>query len=180
MSDKKDVENTKNVEATQQPSELDSLRQIVFGAAQDNIEKRIDSLEQQTQQNFRKMEQLLEKNMQTLQTKMEDGFNHLEDKLAIADQGQEQKASEINAYADRIASALEMAEANSKQENDEIHERLDKEIKNLSNTFTEQLNQTLAKLNQVSTDLNSSKTDRKTLAKLLAAVASDLETGEDL
>ncbi|MDU0353628.1 hypothetical protein RS130_06515 [Paraglaciecola aquimarina] len=180
MAEKKTEDGKELDNASKQPTELDSLRQIVFGAAQDNIEKRINALEQQTHNSFQRMEKLLEKNMQIMQSKMEDGFNNLEDKLALADQGQDQKASELNAYADRISSAYEMAEANSKQENDELHNRLDKEIRNLNNNFTEQLNQALAKLNQVSSDLNSSKTDRKTLAKLLASVANDLETGEDL
>lgn len=179
MTNKKNVDDKQTEKNSIQPSELDTLRHIVFGAAQDDIEQRISALEQHTQSSFSKMEQLLEKNMQLLQAKMEDGFNSLEDKLSAADQGQDQKASEINAYADRISSALEMAETNSKQENDELHERLDKEIKNLSATFTDQLNQALAKLNKVSSELNSSKTDRKTLAKLLASMASDLETGED-
>jgi hypothetical protein len=179
MTNKKNVDDKKTENNSSQPSELDHLRQIVFGAAQDNIEKRINDLEQSTQRNFNKMEQLLEKNMQTMQAKMEEGFNNLEDKLAVADQGQDQKAAELNNYADRISTALEMAETNSKQENDELHTRLDKEIKNLSATFTEQLNQALAKLNQVSSELNSSKTDRKTLAKMLASMASDLETDED-
>jgi ABC-type transporter Mla subunit MlaD len=71
-----------------------------------------------------------------------------------------------------------MAEANNKQENHVLHVRLDKEIKMLTAKFTEQLNQALDKLTQVSSELNSSKTDRKTLAKLLATVASNLETDE--
>ena len=121
----------------------------------------------------------LMKQAQQMQAKMEDGFNSLEDKLAITDQGHEQKSAELNAYADKISTALEMAESNSKQENDELHDRLDKEIKQLTAHFSEQLELALAKLNQVSSELNSSKTDRKTLAKLLASVASDLETGDD-
>ncbi|MCF2949023.1 hypothetical protein L0668_12955 [Paraglaciecola aquimarina] len=179
MTDKKNTPSKNDKTSSDSQSELDTLRQIVFGAAQDNIEKRINTLEQQTLSSFSKMEQLLEKNVKTIKAQMEDGFNNLEDKLALADQSQDKRATEINNYADQISSALEMAEANSKQENDELHERLNQEIKNLSSTFTEQLEQALAKLNQVSSELNSSKTDRKTLAKLLASVASDLETGED-
>ncbi|WP_293745658.1 hypothetical protein [uncultured Paraglaciecola sp.] len=109
---------------------------------------------------------------------MREGFNQLDDKLALADQGQDEKAAELHTYADKISSELEMAEANSKQENDELHDRLDKEIKSLTVKFTDQLNQALEKLTQMSSDLNSTKTDRKTLAKLLATVASNLETDE--
>lgn len=182
MADKKSVNATKNQTLPDiEPEthlELESLRHIIFGGAKSDIEQRIATLEQQTVDSFKAMEQTLEKNSQNLQAVMQDGFNQLEDKLALADKGQDEKAAELNAYANKISSELEMAETNSKQENDELHTRLDKEIKALTIRFTDQLNQALEKLSQVSSDLNSSKTDRKTLAKLLATVASNLETDE--
>ena len=182
MADKESANNTKNQTATTteaiQITELDNLRNIVFGAAKNDIEQRINALEQQTQDNFKSMQLTIEKNTQSLQAAMREGFNQLDDKLALADQGQDEKATELQTYADKISSELEMAEANSKQENDELHDRLDKEIKTLTVKFTDQLNQALEKLTQMSSDLNSTKTDRKTLAKLLATVASNLETDE--
>lgn len=182
MADKKSADNTKNQTATTteaiEITELDNLRNIVFGAAKNDIEQRINALEQQTQDNFKSMQLTIEKNTQSLQAAMREGFNQLDDKLALADQGQDEKAAELHTYADKISSELEMAEANSKQENDELHDRLDKEIKTLTVKFTDQLNQALEKLTQMSSDLNSTKTDRKTLAKLLATVASNLETDE--
>lgn len=182
MAENKSANNTKNQTTSATDSvaltELESLREIVFGAAKIDLEQRISALEQHTDDSFKKMQLALEKNTQSLQTTMREGFHQLEDKLALADQGQDEKAAQINAYADKISSELEMAEANSKQENDELHIRLDKEINNLTLKFTEQLNQALEKLTQVSSQLNSSKTDRKTLAKLLATVASNLETDE--
>lgn len=182
MADNKSINNIKNTPPptteTVPSNELDNLRSIVFGAAKIDIEQRISALEQQTQDSFEKMQRALEKSTQSLQTAMHEGFSQLEDKLAIADQGQDEKAAELHTYADKISSELEMAETNNKQENDELHERLDKEIKALTMKFTDQLNQALEKLTQVSSDLNSSKTDRKTLAKLLATVASNLETDE--
>lgn len=182
MADKKSANNTKNQTATTtetiQITELDNLRNIVFGAAQNDIDQRINALEQQTQDNFKSMQLTIEKNTQSLQAAMREGFNQLDDKLAFADQGQDEKAAELHTYADKISSELEMAETNSKQENDELHNRLDKEIKTLTVKFTDQLNQALEKLTQMSSDLNSTKTDRKTLAKLLATVASNLETDE--
>lgn len=182
MADKKNAQTTNNQTPSTSESlaltELESLRHLVFGAAKSDIEERISALEQHTDDSFKKMQQALEKNTQSIQAAMRDGFSQLEDKLAIADQGQDAKAAELNTYADKISSELEMAEANNKQENDELHNRLDKEIQTLTVKFTEQLNQALEKLTQVSSELNSSKTDRKTLAKLLATVASDLATDE--
>jgi hypothetical protein len=173
MADKKDI----NKEAKIPPvSELEQLRDIIFGVAKADIEQRFTALEQQTREHFRKIEQQHSQSLQNMQTAMEDGFNKLEDNLSATGQGQEEKNSELIAYSDKISSELEMTEANSKHENDELHARLDKEIETLTAKFTEQLNQALQKLTQVSSELNSSKTDRKTLAKLLATVASNLET----
>jgi hypothetical protein len=106
-----------------------------------------------TDEVFSKMQLALEKNTKSLQTSMREGFNQLEDKLALADQGQDEKAAELNAYADKTSSELEMAETNSKQENDDLHVRLDKEIKTLTVKFTDQLNQALEKLTQVSREV---------------------------
>ena len=182
MADKKSANNTKNQTPSTTESvaltELESLRNIVFGAAKSNIEQRISALEQHTEDSFNKMQLALENNTKSLQSTMREGFNQLEDKLALADQGQDEKAAKLNTYADKISSELEMAETNSKQENDDLHDRLDKEIKTLTEKFTNQLNQALERLTQVSSELNSSKTDRKTLAKLLATVASNLETDD--
>lgn len=181
MAGKKNAQDTNNQNPSTESvavTELETLRHIVFGAAKSDIEQRISELEQQTDDNFKKMQLAQEKNTQNIQATMREGFSQLEDKLALADQGQDEKAAELNAYADKISSELEMAEANSKQENDELHDRLDKEIKALTVKFTDQLNQALEKLTQVSSELNSTKTDRKTLAKLLATVASNLETDE--
>lgn len=181
MADKQNVNDIKNSPPTKESvalTELESLRHLVFGDAKSDLEQRINALEQHTADSFKKMQLTLEKNTQRLQTSMQEGFKQLEDQLVLANQDQDEKAAELNTYADKISSELEMAEANNKQENDELHDRLDKEIKALTIKFTEQLNQALEKLTQVSSELNSSKTDRKTLAKLLATVASNLETDE--
>jgi ribosome-associated translation inhibitor RaiA len=176
MAEKKDTNKEAKIPEV---SELDQLRNIVFGVAKADIEKRITILEQQTHEHFKKIELQQRQSNQNMQTAMEDALNKLEDTLSVANHGQDEKNAELIAYSDKISSELEMAEANSKQENDELHVRLDKEIQNLTIKFTEQLNLALEKLTQVSSQLNSSKTDRKTLAKLLATVASNLETDEN-
>lgn len=182
MADKK----TAHIKANSTPSpsessestELESLRDIVFGAAKRDIIQQISDLEHYTRDSFQAMQQTLDKNTQSLQSAMREGFTQLENKLILANQGQDDKAAQLHTYADKLSSELEMAEANNRQENDELHQRLDKEIQALTVKFTDQLDQTLENLTQVSKELNSSKTDRKTLAKLLATVASNLETDE--
>lgn len=181
MADKKSSVKKTEAENSQAPapiSELDQLRDIVFGQAKSKLEGQLEAMQVQMRQDFANAEDNLNKQMQRMQSLLEDHVNKLEDKLAIAEQNNEEKSSELNGYADKIASELEMAEANAKQENDELHERLDKELAKLSEKFTEQHLQAMEKLNQVAAELSSSKTDRKTLAKLLATVATNLETDE--
>ncbi|WP_340679399.1 hypothetical protein [Paraglaciecola sp.] len=178
MADKKSNPENELKNSHAENSELASLRQIVFGAAKADIEHQIQDLSQRTAEHFQKLEQQMAQNVKNLQTAMDDGLQQLSQQLALADQGQDQKSAELNTYADKLSSELEMADANNKQENDELHSRIDKEIALLSAKFNEQLNQALAKLNQVSSDLNANKTDRKTLAKLLSTVASNLEIDE--
>jgi ABC-type transporter Mla subunit MlaD len=82
-------------------------------------------------------------------------------------------------YADKLASELEMSDTSGKQDSDELHSRLDKEVQALTEKYDAKLAEALQKLNQVTQELGSSKTDRKTLAKLLATVASNLETDQE-
>ena len=178
MADKKNSAENDVKNSPPENTELASLRQIVFGAAKADIEQQIQALNQRTAEHFQKLEQQMAQHVKNLQSAMDDGLQQLSQQLALADQGQDQKAAELNAYADKLSSELEMADANNKQENDELHSRLDKEIALLTTKFNEQLNQALAKLNQVSNDLNANKTDRKTLAKLLSTVANNLEIGD--
>jgi DNA anti-recombination protein RmuC len=176
MADKKGSPTQDQINTTSQTSELDTLRHIVFGVAKADIEQRLSELSQMTSEHFLRLEQQMAQQTKQLQNAMEDGLQRLEQQLAVADQNQDKRSDELNVYADKISSELEMAEANNKQENDELHQRIDKEIKQLTDSFNEQLHQALAKLNQVSNELNTSKTDRKTLAKLLTTVATNLET----
>jgi hypothetical protein len=178
MADKKNIPTQDPDNGSANSSELDTLRHIVFGAAKADLERGLSELSRLTGEHFQKLEQQMALQMKQLHGAMEDGLHRLEQQLAVADQNQDKKAEELNAYADKISSELEMAEANSKQENDELHQRLDKEISLLTHSFNEQLQQALANLAKVSSELNTSKTDRKTLAKLLNTVATNLATDE--
>lgn len=160
-------------------TELAQLRQIVFGDAQKNLEQKIDQLGHSLQTQLKHLEQQTSRQFGQLQGAIESHVHQLEDKLLNADKDQDAKANELFTLNKNLSSELEMAEAANKQETDALHKRIDHDLNALSMKFSEQLKQALAQLTQVSNDLNSSKTDRKTLAKLLATVASNLETGDD-
>tara|TARA_R100000687_G_scaffold46643_2_gene37527 strand:- start:7696 stop:8310 length:615 start_codon:yes stop_codon:yes gene_type:complete len=160
-------------------AELAHLRQIVFGDAQKGLEQKIEQLGKALQAQLKQHEQQTARQFTQLQNALESHVDQLEDKLLNADKGQDAKANELFTLNKNLSSELEMVEAANKQENDELHKRIDQDIATLSNKFSEQLKEALAQLTQVSNELNASKTDRKTLAKLLSTVASNLETGDD-
>lgn len=160
-------------------SELDQLRDIVFGAAKADIDSQLHALKNSMNDGFKKAEQALQSNMQIMQEKLDDGLKDLNALLRENDNRHEDKESELNAYADKLSSELEMADANNRQENDELHSRIDKEVSALTKKYDAKFAEALDKLNQVTHELSNSKTDRKTLAKLLATVATNLETDED-
>jgi enamine deaminase RidA (YjgF/YER057c/UK114 family) len=160
-------------------TELAQLRQIVFGDAQIALEQKIEQLGKTLQAQLKQHEQHTARQFTQLQTALESHVDQLELKLLNADKGQDAKANELFTLSKNLSSELEMVEATNKQENDELHKRIDQDIATLSNKFSEQLKEALAQLTRVSSELNASKTDRKTLAKLLSTVASNLETGDD-
>lgn len=178
MADKKNTTDKQSKPEPAKTSELDTLRDIVFGAAKADLDARINLLEQTMLSSFKQAEQSLLKQVQQLTTSIEENVHKLEDNIGKVDQQQEQRSTELNAYADKLASELEMTDASGKQEADELHARIEKEVKALTEKYDAKFAEALEKLNQVTAELGSSKTDRKTLAKLLATVATNLETDE--
>lgn len=159
-------------------TELHQLRQIVFGAAQAGLEEQIHKLQQQMNGNFEQLTVQMEEQSKALNLTMQAGVKKLEDKIDQVEHQQQEKDAELNAYADRLASELEMAETSGKEGTDQLQDRLEREVARLTQLFTEQHDQAMRKLEQVATELSSSKTDRKTLAQLLATMASNLEIDE--
>lgn len=160
-------------------SELDQLRDIVFGSAKRSIEQRIDALEVSMQNEFSQMRKSQAENVAMLQKTLQETTETLTTHLQNVDKSHQQKSDEINAYADRLASELEMTETSGKEDTEQLHTRLDKEVRALTQNFNDKYAEAMQKLEQVTTDLTSSKTDRKTLAKLLSTVAVNLETDDD-
>ncbi|MBU2879507.1 MULTISPECIES: hypothetical protein [Alteromonadaceae] len=172
------VDETPNI-SSETPSELATLRQIVFGAAQADIEHRLSDLESRMLERFQQAEQKLAEHVKDLNKSMHNGFEDLQLKVNSVDKVYEDKTSELNAYADKLSSELEMSDTNGRQETDELHTRVDKEVAMLTEKYDARFAEALERLDQVTKELSSTKTDRKTLAKLLATMAVNLESDED-
>lgn len=182
MAGKKTNSNENDDKASAQPdeiSELTTLRQIVFGAAKAELEIRLSELEKHMQDSFQRSEVNVNQRLQELTNAMQKGVEVLTDKVNTVDKLHEDKNAELQSYADKLSSELEMASTNHGQEADEIHARLDKEVAQLTEKYDARFAEALERLDQVTRELSSTKTDRKTLAKLLATMAINLETDED-
>lgn len=77
-----------------------------------------------------------------------------------------------------LASEHEMFATATQQDLKQLEDSLDNESNTLASNFNQQMVELKAHLEKVSNELTSSKTDRKTLAKLLAAMATNLEDDE--
>lgn len=160
-------------------TELTQLRNIIFGTAKTELQTQIDQLRQEMQLNFELSAKKLQQEMSDMQSAVQSYVNQLDQRIALVDNQQDDKTAKLNDYADKIASELEMNTSINQDQDEQIQKRLDNEIELLTSRFTEQHNQTIDLLNQVKNDLNTTKTDRKTLARLLATVASGLEVDDD-
>ncbi|MDO6694885.1 hypothetical protein Q4574_16425 [Aliiglaciecola sp. 3_MG-2023] len=161
------------------PSELATLRQIVFGAAQADIELRLSELEHKMLERFQQSDQQLSAKVNELNKSMQSGFDELQLRVNSMDKVYDDKTAELNAYANKLSSELEMSDNNGRQETDELHTRVDKEVAMLTEKYDARFAEALERLDQVTKELSSTKTDRKTLAKLLATMAVNLETDEE-
>jgi ABC-type transporter Mla subunit MlaD len=179
MADKKIAPLNQNENDLSTSSELESLRTIVFGAAKAEIDERLNQLEQTMLSHFEQAEKNLTKQVEQIQSSLNQAVVKLNDKIGTVDHQQDERSNELKMYADKLASELEMSDTSGKQDSDELHSRLDKEVQALTEKYDAKLAEALQKLNQVTQELGSSKTDRKTLAKLLATVASNLETDQE-
>ncbi len=174
-----EAEATELSSTTEPVSELDQLRNIVFGSAKVDLDNRILELREEMRAGFDQATKELKQQVSELQSMLQSSVSTLEESIAQVDSHYEYKTSEIEQSAQKLDQEVEENNVSSKQGDDALHKRIDDEVRTLTDKHTQKHNQTIDLLNQMKQELNSSKTDRKTLAKLLATVASNLETEDD-
>jgi hypothetical protein len=167
---------TTNVTASAEPdSELDQLRHIVFGAAKTDLDAQIHNLQAEMRNGFKQISETLEQYISEVHSTIQENVSSLDDRISQVDDHYDSKLSLVDKKTDELHDSIESNSQAIKQQDDDIHKRVGLDIDNLTNEFTQKHNQTIDLLNQMKAELNSSKTDKKTLAKLLATVASNLE-----
>ena len=163
-------------------SELSQLRDIVFGDAQRQLIESIDKLRTDLTASISSLKKHNDEAMSKLRNELHETENSLLQKLSEVDtkhvETSEALEDSLNKAHAQLSSDIEMTDTSSKEDADALHNRIDKETRQLTQMLNEYHAQAMDKLTEVNHELNTSKTDRKTLAKLLAAMATNLEADD--
>lgn len=175
MTNKK---NSINGEQTQPPAplgELEQLRQIVFGDAHQQLVNEMTTMQNAFESALKSQEQNFLARLDKMQTNHEQQFLSLEKRINLSDKNHDENEANLQKNISDLASEHEILVTTTQEDFKNITQSLSSESTTLSVQFSEQLEQLKEHLDQVSHELSSSKTDRKTLAKLLATMATNLE-----
>lgn len=175
MANKKNEPIEKNSSEVPVNDELSQLRAIVFGAAELNLTEQIIKLRNDMEQSVTSLEQCLSKRISEFQQNVDLKFTEMDKRITFIDKAHDEIEVNIQKSLDKLHSEHEIFESTTQQDFKEINQSLDNESHNLTINFDQQLTQLKTHLEKVSNALSSSKADRKTLAKLLATMATNLE-----
>lgn len=175
MANNKNASKGNTSVETKPLDELSQLRSIVFGAAENKILELIAKLRSDMEQSTSSLEQRLSEKISTLQHDVENKFIEMDKRISFIDKTHDDNEAKIQKSLDSLYSEHEMFATATQQDFKDVNQSLDSESNNLTNNFDLQLKELKTHLEQVSNELSSSKTDRKTLAKLLATMATNLE-----
>ena len=169
----------KNDKAAQEPitplGELDQLRQIVFGDAQQQLITQLTTLRSDMEHAINEQEKKFTIRLEKIQRDISQQLDNIEKQVNFVEKRHDDNEESMQKEHTNLVSEFEMFTVATQQDFKDIEQALNSESALLSNGFNEQLEQLKNHLDAVSNELSSSKTDRKTLAKLLATMATNLE-----
>lgn len=176
-----DHQSKKNAATSDQNSEIDRVRELIFGSQSRSLDDKIIKLEQLFNNTMTQL--CTETSTQFLQLtqKIEQLGDRLEDMLAA--EGRERLADVKNLQT-ALSDALEQIE-NNQQENTHMQAELDKrfsaQLALLEQEVIARHESTLQKLQATKENLASSKADRNLLADLLQTMSQEIkQTSTDL
>ena len=159
-------------------NELDQLRQIVFGVAEQQLKKQIALTRSDLEHALNTQSISFSHRLDKMQENINQRFSDIEQQIQHLDKTHDDNELVIQKDLANLASEHEMFATATQQDFKTMEQSLDSGSQTLSRNFNDQLEQLKTHLESVSKELSSSKTDRKTLAKLLATMATNLEDDE--
>ncbi|GFD90968.1 hypothetical protein KUL152_31940 [Tenacibaculum sp. KUL152] len=178
MEDKKqkDAKAPTPAESVEQTDELSQLREILFGQTNRAFRADLSALEARVEDSFSKLNAHLDVQFAQIRKQIDTQVAALTEQLINANDNHGNVQAHLQNTTDKLQSELEIAETTAKNDNDALEAHVVKELESLDNLFTKRHQELLAKLQQVTSELSESKTDRKTLANLLSTMATNLAT----
>ncbi|GAA5142461.1 hypothetical protein [Thalassotalea piscium] len=178
MANKKNTDKTEQHQAIDSTDELSQLRSIVFGAAEQSIYENITALSNKVDASLNALDTKFSDHIIRAQQVIDNQLNELDKRLSFIDKSHDDNEEMLKKDLKHLTSEHEIFATATQKDFTELNQSLDSESAALSANFHEQLEQLKAHLDEVSNELSSSKTDRKTLAKLLATMATNLEADQ--
>jgi len=184
MSNKIKTDHTQEVASSQPQSEppttnplteLEQLRHIVFGEAQNRLSNQISTLRSDMEKALSSQQKQFTEHLAQMQESTDQQFAQLNDQLQLSDSIHDDNESNLQKNIDNAVAEHDLFAAATKQNFATAAQSLASESNSLSDNFDAQIEQLKQYLESVSRDLTSSKTDRKTLASLLATMATNLQ-----
>ena len=175
MTNKKNNAKGEQTDATPLVTELEQLRQLIFGDAQQQLITQITTMRHELEKALQTQEQSFSERLSKMKDNMEQQFSNIDQRILFLDKTHDEHEANLQKDLTHLASEHEIFATTTQQDFKNMEQSLDSESNSLASNFHEQLEQLKAHLDDVSKDLSSSKTDRKTLAKLLATMATNLE-----
>jgi len=178
MADKSS-KNVKTAEETHPAiDELAQLKEILFGQSNRAFRADLENLEARVNESFSKLNQKIENQFSDTRKLIEDQIHDLSTRLEHANTSNANVQSHLQSTTDKLQSELEIAETTAKNDNDALEAHVVKELESLESLLSSRHRELLERLQQVTSELSDTKTDRKTLANLLSTMASNLTTDQ--
>ena len=176
-----DHQSKKNAATSDQNSEIDRVRELIFGSQSRSLDDKIIKLEQLFNNTMTQLRTETSTQFLQLTQRIEQLGDRLEDMLAA--EGRERLADVKNLQT-ALSDALEQIESN-QQENTHMQAELDKsfsaQLALLEQEVIARHESTLQKLQATKENLASSKADRNLLADLLQTMSQEIkQTSTDL
>jgi len=175
MANNNNSAKAKDVQKADTSDELSQLRHIIFGATHQQLLKQIASLETSIDNKFQRHEASVDKRFEQLQQTLIEKFDQMNERIEFTDKTHDEHEADLQKSIANLATEHEILATTTVQDFKSIEQALNTESHTLADDFSNQIAELKSHLEDVSRELSSSKTDRKTLAKLLATMATNLE-----
>jgi hypothetical protein len=168
-------ETINSTETTDPQAQLKEIQQLLFGEQIAGVNQSIENLSLQSQKQFAEMDKQIKKSIELLKTDLNKQLDELSQHVEKLSADSQNRDALLEDETSSLQQELNAFQAQTESAQNDLEKLLFSEGDKLSVDLNSKYKELLEKLNSASGDLSESKTDRKTLAKLLVNMANSLE-----